>query len=40
MKKYLFFFTLIPFFTLAQIIYNPQDLYDNPEDLLESPKDL
>ena len=35
MKKYLFFFTLIPFFTLAQIIYNPQDLYDNPGGLFD-----
>ena len=35
MKKYLFFFTLIPFFTLAQIIYNPQDLYDSPGGLFD-----
>ena len=35
MKKYLFFFTLFPFFTLAQIIYNPQDLYDIPGGLFD-----
>ena len=35
MKKYLFFFTIIPFFTLAQIIYNPQDLYDSPGGLFD-----